>query len=151
MQLGIWGLQFNSLWQSLGQVMARRLFSAKPLPEPMMPIYQFDPWEQISVKFSSQNDNFHSTKCISKCRLPPVGHVVPASVMVQPSWSLHHNSCYCVVAQLSSHICGHSHSLKMQINAKWRIHHIMNSQNAVKNWFEPELIIIFFLEFLLQI
>ena len=36
---------------SLVQVMACRLFGAKPLPEPMMAYCQLDSWEQISVKF----------------------------------------------------------------------------------------------------
>ena len=31
--------------------MAWRLFDAKPLPEPMVTYFQWDPWEQTSVKF----------------------------------------------------------------------------------------------------
>ena len=38
---------------ALVQVMACRLFGAKPLPEPMLPYCQLDPWEQSSVKFES--------------------------------------------------------------------------------------------------
>ena len=36
---------------SLVQVMACRLFGAKPLPEPMLVYCPLDPWEQVSVKF----------------------------------------------------------------------------------------------------
>ena len=36
---------------SLAQIMACRLFGAKPLSEPMLEYYQLDPWEQTSVKF----------------------------------------------------------------------------------------------------
>ena len=50
--------------------MACRLFGAKPLPEPMLAYCQLDPWEQVSVKFESEFHNFHSRKCIWKCRLP---------------------------------------------------------------------------------
>ena len=33
------------------QIMACRLVGAKPLSEPMLEYYQFEPWEQTSVKF----------------------------------------------------------------------------------------------------
>ena len=36
---------------SLVQVMACRLFGAKPLPKPMLDYCRLDTWEQISVKF----------------------------------------------------------------------------------------------------
>ena len=39
---------------ALVQVMACRLFGAKPLPEPMLTYCQLDPWEQTSVKFESK-------------------------------------------------------------------------------------------------
>ena len=52
------------------QVMACRLFGAKPLPEPMLAYWQLDSWEQISVKFESEFYHFHSRKCTWKCRLP---------------------------------------------------------------------------------
>ena len=39
---------------SLVQVMACRLFGAKPLPEPKLVYCQLDPWEQVSVKFESE-------------------------------------------------------------------------------------------------
>ena len=35
----------------LVQILACHLFSAKPLPEPVMTYFQLDPWEQISVNF----------------------------------------------------------------------------------------------------
>ena len=55
---------------SLFQVMACRLFGAKPLPEPMLIYCQLDSREQVSVKFESEFYHFHSRKCIWKCRLP---------------------------------------------------------------------------------
>ena len=39
---------------SLVQVMACRLFGAKPLPEPMLAYCQLDSWKHISVKFESE-------------------------------------------------------------------------------------------------
>ena len=44
---------------ALVQVMACRLFGAKPLPEPMLAYYQLYPQEQISVKFQSKYKTFH--------------------------------------------------------------------------------------------
>ena len=44
---------------ALVQVMACRLFGAKPLPEPMLAYCQLDSWEQISVKFESEFYHFH--------------------------------------------------------------------------------------------
>ena len=55
---------------SLDQVMACRLFSAKPLPEPMLVYVQLDSWEQVSLKFEWEFYNFYSRKCIWKCCLP---------------------------------------------------------------------------------
>ena len=57
-------------WSSLVQVMACPLFSAKPLPEPMLVYCQLDSWEQVSVNFESEFYHFHSRKCIWKCCLP---------------------------------------------------------------------------------
>ena len=54
---------------SLVQVMACRLFGAKPLPEPMLTYCELDSWEHISVKFESEFYHFHSGKCSWKCRL----------------------------------------------------------------------------------
>ena len=39
--------------------MARRLFGAKPLPEPMLVYCKLDSWEQSSVKFESEFYHFH--------------------------------------------------------------------------------------------
>ena len=55
---------------SLVQVMACRLFGAKPLPEPMLSYCQLDSWEHISVKYESEFYHFHSRKCNWKCGLP---------------------------------------------------------------------------------
>ena len=75
---------------SLAQVMACRLFSAKPLPEPVLAYCQYcrmlhgtyQYWSQcidydytaymdcISVKFELEFYHFHSRKCTWKCCLP---------------------------------------------------------------------------------
>ena len=54
---------------ALVQIMARCLFSAKPLSKLIMGYCQFDPRGQTSVKFLSKYRTFHSRKCIWKCRL----------------------------------------------------------------------------------
>ena len=40
-----------------------RLVGAKPLSEPMLECCELDPREQISLKFNSKFENFHSRKC----------------------------------------------------------------------------------------
>ena len=55
---------------SLIQLMACRLFGAKPLPEPMLAYCELHAWEQISVKFETEFYHFHLKKCIWNCRLP---------------------------------------------------------------------------------
>ena len=52
------------------QVMACRLFGAKPSPEPILFYGQLDFWQQISVKFESEFYHFLWRKCIWNCRLP---------------------------------------------------------------------------------
>ena len=58
----------------LVQLMACRLFGPKPLSEPVLAYYQFDPWEknfsEISLKI------LYSRKCIWKDRLRNGGHIV---------------------------------------------------------------------------
>ena len=54
---------------ALVQIMGCRLFGAEPLSNPVLVYCQFDPWEQISVKFWSCCKTFHSQKCIWKCCL----------------------------------------------------------------------------------
>ena len=43
----------------LVQIMACRLFGAKPLPEPMLTFCQLDPYEQASMKFESKHKTPH--------------------------------------------------------------------------------------------
>ena len=45
---------------ALLQVMAFRLFSTKPLPEPMLTYCQLDPWTKTSLKFELKYEAFHS-------------------------------------------------------------------------------------------
>ena len=54
---------------ALVQVMACRLFGAKPLSEPMPAYLWFDHLEQTSVQFESKYKIFHLRKCIWKGRL----------------------------------------------------------------------------------
>ena len=61
---------------ALVQIMACRLFGAKPLSKPMLCQCQLDPKEQTSVKFQSKYKTFHSRKCIWKYRLRIGGHFV---------------------------------------------------------------------------
>ena len=44
----------HSIGSALVQVMACRLFGAKPIPEPIRPCCQLDPWEQTSMQFESK-------------------------------------------------------------------------------------------------
>ena len=53
---------------ALVQIMACRLFGAKPLSKPMLCYSQLYPFEQIKVKFETIYTAFHSWKCIWKCR-----------------------------------------------------------------------------------
>ena len=61
---------------ALVQIMACRLFGAKPLPEPMLTYCKLDHGEQTLVKFESKYKPFHPWKCISKCRLRNSNHFV---------------------------------------------------------------------------
>ena len=61
---------------ALVQIMACRLFGAKPLSKPMMGYCQLDHQEQTSVKFKKKYKTFHSQKCIWKYRLRNGGHFV---------------------------------------------------------------------------
>ena len=64
--------------QSLVQIMACRLFGAKPLCEPMLSYCQLDTTEHISVKICIKQKSFHSSKCTSKYNLRNGGHFVSA-------------------------------------------------------------------------
>ena len=49
---------------SLVQVMACRLFRAKPLPEPMLVYCQLDPWEHVSWNLNRSLIIFIQENCI---------------------------------------------------------------------------------------
>ena len=51
---------------ALVQIMACRLFGAKPLPEPMLTYCRLDPSEQTSVKFELKIQNFSFKKMLLK-------------------------------------------------------------------------------------
>ena len=74
-----WGqLTHKCQWNipTLLQIMAWRLFSTKPLSEPMLPYYQLELKEHFSVKLCLKFRSFHSRKCTWKCRLQNDGHFV---------------------------------------------------------------------------
>ena len=50
--------------------------STKPLPKTILPYYQLDPMEEISVKFESKRKTFIWQKCISKCCVQKVEHII---------------------------------------------------------------------------
>ena len=60
------GAAYMHQWNgsALVQIMARRLFGAKPLSKPMLGHCQLDGLEQNSVKFESEFYHLHSRKCI---------------------------------------------------------------------------------------
>ena len=60
------GAAYMRQWtgSALVQVMACRLFGAKPLPELMLAYCQLNSCDQTSVKFESEFCHFHSWKCI---------------------------------------------------------------------------------------
>ena len=55
---------------ALVQVIACRLFGAKPLPGVMLAYCQLDSWEHISMKFELEFYNFHSKEFTGKCHQP---------------------------------------------------------------------------------
>ena len=55
--------------------MTCRLFSAKPLPEPMITYLQLDILEQTSVTFVSKDNIFPSRNFSRNCRLQNVYHM----------------------------------------------------------------------------
>ena len=61
---------------ALLQIMACRLFGAKPLSKPMIGYCKVDPYKQNSVKFQSKYKTFRSRKCVWKDRLRNGGHFV---------------------------------------------------------------------------
>ena len=89
-----WRIYASIIYPSLVQIMACRLFGAKPLSEPMMLYSQLDRKEHISVKFYLKLKSCHSTKCTWKCLLRNSGHFVSASMswwngFPQNSWWRH--------------------------------------------------------------
>ena len=65
---------------ALVQVMAWRLFGAKPLPELMLPYCQLDPWEQLQWNSNRNMKKNHSSKCVWMCRLRNGGHFVQGEI-----------------------------------------------------------------------
>ena len=64
-----WRIYMSIIEPSLVQIMACRLFGAKPLSETMLPYCQLDPKEHISVKFYLKFKSFDLRKCTWKCHL----------------------------------------------------------------------------------
>ena len=68
---------------TLVQIMACRLFGAKPLSEPMLPYSQLDPKELISLKLYLKFRSFHSRKCTWKCHLRNGNYLALASLAIK--------------------------------------------------------------------
>ena len=53
-----------------------------PLPQPMLAYFNIlpDPQEQTSVKYKSKHNDYHSRKCMWKCRLQNGSHFVLGSM-----------------------------------------------------------------------
>ena len=64
------------IWSAFVQIMACRLFDAKPLAKPMLGYCQLDPMKETSVKFLSKYKSFHLQRCIWKYCLWNGGHFV---------------------------------------------------------------------------
>ena len=65
---------------TLLQIMACRLFGAKPLSKPMLPYCQLDSKEHIAVKCYLKFKRFQSMKCTWTRRLRNGGHFVSVSM-----------------------------------------------------------------------
>ena len=68
----------------LVQKMACRLFSAQPLPKPILINWQLGPKEQTAKKFESQYNNFHPIKCLWNV----VGTIVTVFVQALLCWEI---------------------------------------------------------------
>ena len=98
---------------ALVQVMACRLFGAKPFPGPVLAYCQSDSREQFSVKFESEFYHFHSRKCILKCRLPKWRPFCPGGdklilflfLVLKLMWQLIHNNDV-IMSAMASQITG---------------------------------------------
>ena len=71
---------------ALVQIMACRLFGAKPLSKPTLGYCQLNPKEQTSVKFSPKYKISHSRKCIWIYRLRNGGHLVQEEMGQTIQW-----------------------------------------------------------------
>ena len=93
---------------ALVQIMACRLFSAKPLSKPMLSYCQLDPRKQTSVKSLSKYKTFHSWKCIWKYPLWNGGHFVQGemSLYCRWRWLLVMSVCPCIIAFINPHNLG---------------------------------------------
>ena len=98
---------------TLVQVMACRLFGAKPLPEPMRVYCWLNSWEQISEKFESEFYHFHSRKCIWNCRLPKRQPFCPGGDELNKQWGG-------VVGWPSLMLCDPQFNFKFKSISRWR-------------------------------
>ena len=104
---------------ALVKVMACGLFSAKPLPDPMLAYCQLDLRGQISVKFEFEFYHFHSRKYLWSCRQMAAilfrGRGVNLAVRCLITWSseisklqdwLYKFPYHSVICQVSQQHCG---------------------------------------------
>ena len=139
------------LWTGspLVQIMACRLDGAKPLSEPMLPYYQLDPKEHISMKFYLRLKYFHSRKYVRTCRLWNSGHFVQGEMsytsLIRPKVQLPSNSCCQLVDchQEFIHILGYifNHFRCCPAKSNWQTYLIdrqgMWMSDIAYHWFKP--------------
>ena len=95
---------------ALLQLMACRLFGAKPLPEPILAYFELDSWEQISVKVELKFCHFHSRKCIWKCRLPKCRPFCPGGDELNGLWQ-HYRWQNCIIRAITR-LSGHNNNIR---------------------------------------
>ena len=81
---------------ALVQVLACRLFGAKPLPQPLKLIVNWTLKEQTSVKVESNYNRFHSRKGIWRCRLRNDGHLAQRERLIMKLIIFSHNQPPCI-------------------------------------------------------
>ena len=70
----------------LVQVMACRLFGAKPTTELILLYRYLDSWDHVSVKFEFELYHFHTRKCIQYVVCQNCGHCLGLNVLKQLPW-----------------------------------------------------------------
>ena len=64
----------------VGQILAWRLFVAKPIPQPTLAGCHLDPQEDVSLKYVSKYEGFDSRTFVLKYRLQICDHLIAFNV-----------------------------------------------------------------------